>query len=321
MRCIMRSFLLFICLVVCPSLHCMEQVPNDIQKIIVSYVDYRMQRTLAQVDKAYNKLIEEHHRPCKKRIEDLMLEKKTPLIRGEVSWNKDFTRCAWVTIGTVPKDKNKWYLPERKSLCLSLVGLSDDGKIIEQYLLRNGFYFPAIEGNMRPFFDKDGNAFFHSYADVLIGPDYCREMTTSIIKFTISIKGGISTNRCFIGLKENDYKGYDFYYILNFPVLLKALLQSKKMKTHGRRLEDGYDEAAKYYDISGVIIPEDYKTYKERSFFKDNEGAREKYIDTLAHTHNICRLDYIGLPKELRNVIDERYAEQQCEKKMIEDMV
>ncbi len=318
--------LFFICSVKCSLLHGMLSVENaDNKYILWNFIitslprdAYDTHRTLALVNKAHNKIIEEHYRPDKKRIEKLMLQKGTPIIPGQVSWNKDFSKCAWVTIGTVPKDKNEWYLPERKSLRLSLVGLCDDGNIIEQYLIRNGFYFPAIEGNMRPFFDEYGNAFFHSYADVLIGSNYCKEMTKSIIKFTISIKGGTSTSRCFIQLGENDYTGYDFYYILNFPVLLKALLQSKKVATHGRMLEDGGDDAAQYYDISGAIIPKNYKMYKERPFFKDDEGARARYIDTLCD-HNICRLDYIGLPEKLRKAIDKKYAEQQCEKMIVEE--
>ena len=130
------------------------------------------------------------------------------------------------------------------------------------------------------------------------------------------------TRLCFIGLKENEHTNYDFNYILNFPVLLKALLQSKKMEYYDKWVDCYTREARCYYYISGATLPDDYKTYTERPFFKDHQNAREKYTDTLWYTHNIRRFDYKGLPEELRNAIDGRYAEQQQgEKKMIEDVV
>ncbi len=313
MRLIMGRFLLFFCIAGSPLLHAME----DVMVHYIAKADCDVQRTLAVLNRAYNKRIEEHFRPNKKRIEQFMLEKKTPLIPGEVSWNKYFNACAWVTIKPCAVNK------ERKWWGLSVVEYKD--RIIEKNESKVGFYFPAIEGNMRPFFNEDGYASFHGYADVWIMPNDYQRMCQSIVEFSLK-PWGCQFSRCFICLDENDVdKVYDFYYFFNFPALVKAFLQSSTVRYHERSFADGQDYA-NYYDISGVTIPEDYRTYKAHPFFQychcdkahpffqychcDNE----KFCDRLTRKYRYPFSAYNQFPEELRNAIDNKYAQQQGEK-------
>ena len=94
---IIQSFLFFIGTMVCASLHGMDS-DHVIKEIVIYHMHPDTHRTFAMLNKTYNKVIEDNYRPDKKRIEQLMLSKKTPIVRGQVSWNKDFSQCAWATV-------------------------------------------------------------------------------------------------------------------------------------------------------------------------------------------------------------------------------
>jgi hypothetical protein len=315
----MRICLLLLCAVVCPVLYGMEQFPAEVKKNILCRADYYAQRMFAQVSKANNAFMEEHCRPYKKRIKEFMAEKNTPIICGAVSWNYNFSRCAWVTI--------KSDFGERKSWGLTLVELSDNDTIVERNQKYIGFYFPAIEGEVRPFFNRYGDASFHGYADTWIKPMGYERMCQSIVEFTLDRYGLSNCCRCFIELEEdkgkvNAEEVYDFYYIFNFPVLMKAFLQSTQVRSYARDFKDGWDHA-KYYDISGVTIPEDYKTYKQHSHFKCtslSESYFDLTYDALTRTRRYPFSTYEAFPERLKKAIDKKYAEQQREKRIIRDI-
>src|SRR5438445_4894487 len=82
----------------------MDEAPAEaafreiMQHQIIPQADLHTQRILAQLNKTYNKIIEDNHRPQKKRIEELIRTKGVFPDRNQASWNKDFSRHAWVTI-------------------------------------------------------------------------------------------------------------------------------------------------------------------------------------------------------------------------------
>ena len=248
--------LLLIGMMTCSSLCGMDGNNNlDVKTLIVSKIDFKTSRSLATVNKTYNKIIEENFRPYKKYIESCLQEKGTEIIPGDVSWNYNFSKCACVTIGSIENNRKSWRL--------TVVGLTRDGKVRTGDKKWSGFYFPAIEDNIRPFFNKQGQACFHGYADVWIKPNDYHRLRQSIVQVSIDLQGETECYRCFIEAGENKDDVFSFNILCNFPVLMRAFLQSKKVREHLRDIHDGWDHA-QYYNISGVTLPKDYKICKKK---------------------------------------------------------
>ena len=137
---------------------------NDfvLKEIVVHNVGHDMQRQFAMLSKTFNKIVEDTYRPKKKMIEEVLRHEK-PTITGFLSWNKDFSRCAWATFFD-----NVIYIdsPDRKKLQLTLVGLINKNYIkssSSSWDIRGTCYHPVFEDNIRPFFDKEGRACFYNY--------------------------------------------------------------------------------------------------------------------------------------------------------------
>jgi hypothetical protein len=251
------------------SLHSMLSVSNNdnfLWEVIahnLSHGNYEAHRTFARINVGCNKAIEDNYRSDKKRIELLELEEGT-----EVFWNKNFSRCAWVTF----KQKPYYNFDNSKHLELTLIGLNKDRKIVIRRSLREGHIFSVIDNRICPFFDKKGDAFcyFNLYKDFL--------------ECSLNFDGTVKQKVNCVGTFGGDFSLYE---VLNFPVLLKAILRSKKIYEYGI--------SRNIYHIDGVTVPEDYKFFKKYS-------CCENY------------LSYDQLPNVLRQAIDEQYEEQQREK-------
>ena len=105
-----------------------------------------------------------------------------------------------------------------------------------------------------------------------------------IIQCTLSLSGQMSKQRCGIKLKEQSYDHHALSYLLPFPALLKALLQSTvELET----------DITKLYSLENAIIPHNYRDCnpsKECSNFED-------------------------LPQMLKDAIESVYAKQCSEPK------
>ena len=272
-------------------LHSMDGIHTDAIHDIIMYqiipnADYRMQRTLACVNTAYNKLIEDNFRSNKKRIEYLMQENGTSITRGHVSWNKDFSQSAWVTIEPIENGTKK--------LGLFSVGLGDNENVIIWSNTWDGYMHPVIDGTVNPLFNNAVGVSCYGYGSN--GPS-----NKGVFKYSINYNGMAQYKRCVIGIKGKEKNGeYHFHWLLNFPVLLKAFLQSTEVSENNSRHWD----VLEVYNLSGVTIPEDYKSFK-----------RHLSADFLHY------MSYDNLYSCLKSAIDGRYKEQQREKKMIENMV
>ena len=179
-----------------------------IKQAIIPNVDHKTQRIFAVLNKTYNKIIEDNYRPNKKRIELFMQEKaRFPSRRlwnkgfsrqgscsqdfsRQISWNKDFSMCAWLNVKSTGHGRKSWEL--------TLLSLDDKDIIIEKNTkIFHGFYFPAIEGNIRPFFNKQGAACFHAYVDTHIQVLYGSALTESVMELSIDLVGTVKGQRCF----------------------------------------------------------------------------------------------------------------------------
>ncbi len=291
-------FSFFICVVVNASLHGMDRnYGHVIREIIIANIDRDMHRTLAPVDTTYNKIIEDTYRPDKKPIENFIKWKSCD-VTGYKSWNKDFSKCAWVTIS----DSD----PGKKNLQLTLVGLVNDdiNRVMSSSRLWYDFYCPVFEDDVRPFFDKDGRACFYGFGKTT--NRYRHEI--SLIECSIGLDGEAECCACqFVTVAQKGY-GNTVYWgdkFLSFPILLKAWLKSKRV-----RISDPVNASkSKIYNIKAVTFPDDYKT------FKKHVGLENCYA-LCKHKRQIT--PYACLPEELRIAIDERYEEQQREKIVIE---
>lgn len=267
----------------------MDEAPADAFREIMTYTiipqaDLHTQRTLAQLNKTYNKIIEDNHRPQKKRIEELMRAKGVFPDFKQASWNKDFSRYAWVTI-TPFKGK--------KQLSLFLCQLNDMQEIVDTYYSWQGYMCPVIDDTIRPLFNEKGEAFCYGYGWHAF--DYSHK---AIVKYSIHCNG-IQHSRCVIGINKNGVEEeYRFDFLLSFPALLKAFLQSTQVSTKGRTS----GETIEVYNIGGVTIPENYKDCKKNMLGDMRYESYDKFYSYM------------------REAIDKKYTEQQqSEKKMIED--
>jgi hypothetical protein len=260
----------------------------------LAHDDYDTYRNVAMLSKAHNRIIEGKYRPKKKIIEEF-IKWKTHDVTGYTSWNKDFSKCAWVTICDSDSDK--------KNLQLTLVGLVNDNvhHVMSSSRLWRDFSCPVFEDNMRPCFDTYGRAFFYGYGN--INPCW---NGASLTEYSISLDGEVERYYCgFVTVISNKYGHtthiYPGNYFFNCPVLLKAWLQSKEV-----RIYQFGNTKKKSYDIQGVTLPDDYKTFKKHV-------GLEHYYRAL-YNRDIEWIPYNCLLEELRQGIDNRYKEQQREK-------
>jgi hypothetical protein len=272
--------LLFLLSVYTP-LHGMDSNSDNVCKeIVIANMHPNMHRTLARLNSTYNNIVEKNHRPDKKRIEQLMWRGCTLIIPKQISWNKDFNTCAWVAAEQNP-------FIHAKKLELTLVRLDDDSKdIIVQTGLCHGYKYPAMDGQDRPFFDKEGGIFYYGIGDKMGGSGN----PTCLVEYSLTFDSTIRIKRCVIGV--SDSKIFYPHALTNYPVLLKAILQSTQVHD-----EFGVCEGIeKVYHINGVIIPENHMFFKKHHAFEQRPWVDDNLSD------------------ELRKMIEKSYAKQQREK-------
>ncbi len=247
-------------------------IPNTI-----SYDIYTIHRTLAVLNSEYNAIIEKNYRPEKKCIEQLMQKNDTPLVHEKISWSKNFSKCAWVT---VQQNSNNGI----KNLEFTVIGLVDK----QLQIKRNKwpyYMFLATGDKTRPIFNDNGEASIVIYAEFEMN-DNLLETYNGFLKYSIDAKGNSSTRRCLIEVGNGD-KFFEFNTILNLPQLLQAILQSTQVSQ--RRLTYPGD-TVELYNINGVTFPDNYKTFVKHLIFG--------FINCSA---------YNDLPFFLREAIDKQY--------------
>lgn len=245
-----------------------------LREIVVRHIDHDMHRQFAMVSKACNTTVEDTYRPKKKLIEEFLQQEK-PRITGHISWNRDFSRCAWINVSHLGFGI--------KNLQLMLVGLTDKSDIKKSSGSWEVLYGPVFEDNNRPFFDKEGRACFYNWDG------------RSIYEHSIDLNNDAQCYRCLYEISKR-YVAFefsvDFNMMLCLPILLKAFLQSRQTRTWMGR--------EKFYNIEGVTIPENYK-YKI---------VREDMIMKPFISEAYESYDFTG-----KRIIEKRYEEQQREKK------
>jgi hypothetical protein len=266
---------------------------------VVSHDDYDAHRKIAVLNTTYNKLIEDTCRSQKKLIEKYIQENKEnlPLVTGARSWNKGFNACTWVNY-----DDNS---DKSKDLQLILINAAHN-EVIAQSAVWNNFYFPIFEDDIRPFFDKDGQACFYGYGVT----STCMGTFPSFAQYCLDCDGN-NKRYChyFYYLSQPDvpesYCGRSFHILLDYPVLMKAFLQSKPMYISGGF--ERHPDWMKEYRLNGVTLPEDYKTFKKRIELEKVEEMLYRYIYDRS-------ISYDSLDPEIRKAIDDHYEKQQREK-------
>jgi hypothetical protein len=287
-------------------LHGMEIVENGYNKQILEIVaynlprgDYKLRHALQLTNSTCNRMIETACREYKKEVEEYIQKNKDelPQVTGAKSWNKDFSKCAWVTY--------RGDAAVLKVLQLTLVGKCDN-QIITRCTGWEGFYFPIFEENLRPFFDKDGRASFYGYGRTRTWDGSYR----SFAQYCFDLDGNESRYPCYFYCyrnpdNESSYYGHgqSLHILLQYPVLAKAFLQSTKMRiAHSCK----YDRVKEFY-ITGVTIPENYKFFE-----KSVELEQVEKQFGLANCRRFTRYD--SLDPAMRKAIDDQYTKQQAEK-------
>ena len=304
--------LFFACTMTITSLQSMNRF-DEIMEIVILNADHHEQRVFAVLNKTYNKIIEDRYRQKKKCIELLMKEKDTPLIQGQVSWNKDFNRCASAII-TSKSDKAL-----EKNLELTLVGLEKKENkdiVIDIHQTFDNFYFPVIEDEKRPFFDKNGAACFYGYAKVPTSVFFgCLKKTDHVVRFSINLDNQIKRQRCLFKVGEFTE---EFCHIFDFPILLKSFLQSAHMDE--KEKENSVDVSLRIYHLEGVHFPENYKFFKKHieaeeylALFRAGANSEDSEQD------NDIISSYNELTDGFKEAVDKRYEVQQQEVMKIEE--
>ena len=170
-----QKYLLFMGMMVCISLCGMDGRDVIFKEVIIpqlngvkstdrSWIYYHgqeMLRNLAVVNTVLNKEIENNYRPAKKRIEQWIQEKKIPVIPEKISWNRYFTKCAWIKI-------RPSFL--RKKLELTLLDAADKEIIVRQKTWDN-YIGLAVEDMDRPVFSGGSYmVYFYGYGYTFFDP-------------------------------------------------------------------------------------------------------------------------------------------------------
>jgi hypothetical protein len=278
----------------CLSLHSMFDVENNKQTLwdivianSLSRDDYDTYRNVATLSRTHNKIIEDMHRPQKKLIEKYIEDNRpmdvTPII-GVRSWNKDFSQCAWVSWRNY-----RVKVADYKDLYLTLVGVVNN-KVKSKVAYWRDFYFPIFEDDIRPFFDKDGKACFHGCG--LWQTNF--ETSKAVIEYCIDLKGEYTNYRCWYLVPDptewaDNYEC--FIKLLNFPLLMKVLLQSTFVERCVRSTftEHGvYKENWKKYYARWATLSEDWMFFKQHVAFRqiENEEGISEDQSSLHKTHD-----------------------------------
>jgi hypothetical protein len=302
-----KLFLFFISMIVPSLLHGMDRIvmdsvlsidccnaPGDaIISHCLSYDDHDTCRSIAMVSKAYNKIIEDNYRPTKKCIENF-IRGKTTSVTGYKSWNKDFTKCAWVTFF----DADSSFL---KTLQLTLVDWNASTKhVTSSSRLWTEFHVPVFEDDVRPFFNKDGQACFYGYGRISVDKEV---IVQNVIEYSIDVNGKDERYCCRFGIRDGQCSGYylkNFATLFNFPILLKEFLKAEKI---WKRCDD------KSFYIESVSLTQDYKTFKKHA-------ALEKWEKNCGTKFFSEYTEYDLLPKDVKEAIDEQYTCQDYDSTM-----
>jgi hypothetical protein len=220
----------------------------------------------------------------KERIEDF-IRRKTTSVTGSQIWNKDYSKCAWVTFDTNASGA--------KDLKLTVVGLVGDGKrVVSNSRLWRDFYFPVFEDDVRPFFDKDGRVCFYGYGN---REDQSGQNCSFVGEYSIDVDGTAEHYECLCHIPSWSISTDSFVTLtglLHFPILMKALLQSTNISKC--KFADGCRKAF-YPDPSNFLA--NFTLYKQHlglEKFKDEVG------EVYALAFNKYK-SYYDLPMNLRN--------------------
>jgi hypothetical protein len=289
------------------SLHGMLNIEKDKETLCdivvinrLSQHDYHTYRTVAMLSKLHNEIIEDRYKPKKKCIEEYIEKNKDNLllVTGTKSWNKDFSKCAWVTYGGDAGNLKK--------LQLTLVEKCDD-QVISKCVSREGFYFPIFEDNIRPFFDKDEHVSFYGYGETKNCGGNNRH---SFVQYCFDLKGNSLCYECWFYYysnfsEESSLTGKSLLELFQCPALVKAILQSKKVEiTHCC----GNGDQVKELYITRAIIPDNYKLFVKSAGVEKIEKLKRWRIGYPTYT------SYDSLEGDLKKAIDDQYEQQQAEK-------
>ncbi len=310
------------------SLLCMdEQFRHHLVKEImvrnITYLSHDSLCALALVDKDYNTIIQEtvearknyfgtHVKHYNKTIHNTVELRKNYLknygipgrkvtVRGRASFTEISTTDAevtWHKHGStyVLLGRDKQPYPDK--LMLRMFYLMDDGDLCDAG--DTVTFYDLWDYKCRFNFNRQGEVYLHGVRNCFYDCD--KRPEENIIEYSLSSKYPLKQCHCFIELENLMY--CDFGYLLEFPALVRAFLQSThvytKLMTFVNRksspLHEKYEtkEEVKMYNIKGVTIPDDFKLYKERYAYKSF----------------LCE-NFDQLPEPIKNAILAKYAEQQ----------
>lgn len=286
-----KLFLLlcFVCSMESSFLYSMLSVNNNANIVLeivahnLPHDDYDVHRTCARLSTVCNKAIENSYRKDKKRIEFLMHEQN--IIPGEISWNKDFSRCAWINA------------VENHKLNITVLGLNDNNKLRTKLCSWDNFG-GLLNGRKKPFFDQQGMACIHGYGWINVpGAGSCG----NVVKYACGFEAQEAL-RCVLASDKVEALGLIAF--LDFPIFLRAILNSKRSEKQIRKHQRGYIlflEPVQLYYVENAVFPDNYK---ELVVFNSNRGAYYESFDKVFSENSI----------DLKNAIEARYAEQQQEK-------
>lgn len=320
-----KLYLFFILATFSSSLLCMdEQFRHHLVKEImvrnIKYLSHDSLCALALVDKGYNTIIQEtvearknyfrtHVKHYNKTIHNTV-ELRTNYLKHYGIVGRRVTICGFTEIATtdaevtwhkhgsayVLLDRDKRPYPDK--LMLRIVYLMDDGDLCDAG--DTVTFYDLWDYKCRFNFNRQGEVYLHGVRSCFYDCD--RRPEENIIEYSLSSKYPLKQCHCFIELENLMY--CDFGYLLEFPALVRAFLQSTHVYTklmtffHKRLLppHEKYEtqQEVKMYNIKGVTIPDDFRLYKKRYALKSF----------------LCE-NFDQLPEPIKNGILDKYAEQQ----------
>lgn len=250
---------------VCTPLQGMDQCPVDVKKIILWHAGRRAQKMFAQVSQANNKFMEEHCR-ARKKIKELMAAKGTPIIPEQVSWNNDFSKCAW---SEIQEGKGKFGPKILKIIALSLC--DQKNLVIAEAKWNN--YIQSLEGLEDLFFNKNGAACCYSYGYRKVIEDINKD---DVFEYSLQLDGKQDMKRCVVSASTGTGVLCDLQLVLHIPAVMKAFLQSPYTI-----VDMGDNQPIKFYNLNEVIMPQEYEEYGSEKYWNDQNAAHDdgNYFD------------------------------------------
>lgn len=271
MKCI-----LFVSMLFCSSLLCAMQVPllhannkNMVWNIVlthgVEWFDARMIKKLAQVHKDYDSMLCQTAEGRKHYFiehDDYIKDVKENLRSEDIVWHKYGAAYGKIAIEKHPDrplsslgaGENLAYIEEElmiKRRCLHVTHLPD-------YITWQGAYgdFCGLPHQPRAFFNEKGDFCW-----------YLLHKNVQVMEFSLSANGDYKEIVCQGKIKgKNGYEFFGLQELVEFPILLKALLDSSMYQYYKRRFwifeKDKHElqvHRSKVFDFEGVIIPENYQ--------------------------------------------------------------